>query len=166
MIRRYGEPKKIHISYKLRPGAYAILPRNGMLLLTYQSSPTGEFQLPGGGIDPGESAIAALHREVIEETGWRISSPVFSHAFRRFVFMPDYDMWAEKFCKIYIARPVRKLCPPIEAGHTAKWIRREDAINCLGNPGDRAAVSAHLGQNTLTKLPKYHQGNLCHRSSY
>jgi 8-oxo-dGTP diphosphatase len=151
MIRRYGEPKKTNISYKLRPGAYAILPLNGDLLLTHQSSPANEFQLPGGGIDAGESAMAALHREVIEETGWRISKPIFSHAFRRFVFMPDYDMWAEKICKIYIARPVRKLCPPVEVGHTAKWIRIEDAINYLGNPGDRAALTLYLNRNTLTK---------------
>jgi 8-oxo-dGTP diphosphatase len=160
MIRRYGEPKINGTSYKMRPGAYAILPRNGSLLLTYQSSPKGEFQLPGGGIDKGESATAALHREVIEETGWRISKPVFLHAFRRFVFMPDYNIWAEKLCKIYIARPIRRLSAPTEAGHAAKWVKTEQAPDCLGNPGDRAAVTLCLALSTPAKLLRCRQGSL------
>lgn len=100
----------------------------------------GEFQLPGGGIDQNESPIAALHREVMEETGYRIGRVRFSHAFRRFSFMPEYGIWAEKLCRIYIARPVRKICAPLEIGHTAVWMPREIAIKKLGNPGDRAAV--------------------------
>ena len=151
MIRRYGESKKYGISYTLRPGAYAILPLNGAVLLTYQATPAHELQLPGGGIDKGESATAALHREVMEETGWRISKPTFLHAFRRFVFMPDYNIWAEKICKIYVARPVRRLGPPTENGHTAKWVQIKDAAHCLGNQGDRAAINQYFGLNTLAK---------------
>lgn len=151
MIRRYGDQRIMGISYTLRPGAYAILPRNGSLLLTHQAASTPEFQLPGGGIDKGESSIAALHREVIEETGWRISKPVFFHAFRRFVFMPDYDIWAEKLCKIYIARPIRCLGNPTEMDHTAKWVCTKDAVNYLKNPGDKAAVSQYFYQCTQVK---------------
>jgi 8-oxo-dGTP diphosphatase len=148
MIRRYGDPKIKGISYTLRPGAYAILPLNGSLLLTHQAAPTPEFQLPGGGIDNGESSMAALHREVIEETGWRIAKPQFFHAFRRFVFMPDYDIWAEKICKIYVARPVRRLGAPTEIGHATKWVPFAQAIGCLRNPGDKAAITQYLGQCT------------------
>lgn len=148
MIRRYGDPKINGISYTMRPGAYAILPLNGSFLLTHQAAPSPEVQLPGGGIDKGESSIAALHREVIEETGWRISKPQFLHAFRRFVFMPDYNMWAEKMCKIYVARPVRRLGDPTEIGHTAKWVPFAQTLACLGNPGDRAAVTQYLSLYT------------------
>lgn len=148
MIRRYGDPKINGISYTLRPGAYAILPLNGALLLTHQATPMPEFQLPGGGIDKGESAVAALHREVIEETGWRISKPLFFRACRRFVFMPDYDIWAEKICKIYIARPVRRLGNPTEIGHTAKWVPFAQAVECLGNPGDKAILTQYLDRCT------------------
>ena len=41
------------------------LPRGGDLLLTHQSRPLPEFQLPGGGIDPGETPLQALRREVL-----------------------------------------------------------------------------------------------------
>ena len=73
MIRRYGEPVVAGQIYRRRPGVYAILLRGDDILLTHQAEPDNEFQLPGGGIDPGEHPLPALHREVMEETGWRIA---------------------------------------------------------------------------------------------
>ena len=137
MIRRYGDSAVIGRRYVLRPGAYAILPRGGQLLLTYQGGIFSEYQLPGGGIDPGESPVQALYREVFEETGWRITSPRRLGAFRRFVFMPEYDLWAEKICLIYQARPVRRLGPPVEVDHQPLWMDARLAADMLGNPGDR-----------------------------
>ena len=84
MIRRIGSVPNNMRRYTLRPGAYAVLPRNGQVLLTCQTDPAPDIQLPGGGIDPGESPLRALHREVFEETGWRIARPRRLGAFRRF----------------------------------------------------------------------------------
>ena len=137
MIARYGEPPEAGRRYTQRTGAYAVLPRDGALLVTHQDEPWPEFQLPGGGIDPGESPLAALHREVFEETGWRIARPRRLGAFRRFTFMPEYDLWAEKICLIYLARPVRRIGPPTEPGHTALWLPIDTAAERLGNAGDR-----------------------------
>ena len=88
MIRRYGETVRSGQRYRLRPGVYAILPRGGDLLVTFQSEPVPELQLPGGGLDAGEDPVRALHREVYEETGWHIAAPRRLGAFRRFTFMP------------------------------------------------------------------------------
>ncbi len=100
MIRRYGEPVVAGQIYRRRPGVYGILLRGDDILLTHQAEPDNEFQLPGGGIDPGEHPLPALHREVMEETGWRITAARRFGAFRRFCYMPDYDRWAEKICTI------------------------------------------------------------------
>lgn len=137
MIRRYGDPARSDIRYVHRPGVYAVLPLNGQILCTFQDAPHREFQLPGGGIDPGESPIAALHREVFEETGWRISAPKRAGAFRRFTYMPEYDLWAEKLCSVYVARPVRALSEPTEPDHTAIWLSLDEAASLLANDGDR-----------------------------
>ncbi|WP_319825214.1 NUDIX hydrolase [Thalassovita sp.] len=137
MIRRFGQPPRHGQKYIHRPGAYALLPLDGSLLLTHQSEPWPEYQLPGGGIDAGESPTAALHREVYEETGWTISRPRRLGAFRRFTFMPEYDIWAEKLCTIYIAQPVRQIADPSEPGHTALWMPLHRAADLLGNSGDR-----------------------------
>lgn len=141
---RAGETPVASVKYQLRHGVYALLPRDGQLLVTFQHAPFDEFQLPGGGVDPGESPITALHREVIEETGWRIAKPRRLGAFRRFVFMPEYDMWAEKLCTIYVARPVRRLGDATEAGHSALWIDPHSAPELLGNPGDRIMAAKWL----------------------
>lgn len=140
MIRRFGDSPKSGVDYKVRPGAYAVIPRDGRLLLTLQEEPEPEMQLPGGGIDPGESPQQALHREVFEETGWTIAAPRRAGAFRRFVYMPEYDLWANKLCIIYVARPIRQLGPPSEPGHSALWVDPDVAARSLGNPGDRHFV--------------------------
>src|SRR6056297_795069 len=57
MIRRYGCAPEAGRAYTRRPGAYAILPRAGSLLLTFQAEPLPELQLPGGGIDAGENPV-------------------------------------------------------------------------------------------------------------
>lgn len=142
MIRRFGTPPSPARRYRLRTGAYALLPRDGQLLLTWQADPGPDLQLPGGGIDAGESPIAALHREVYEETGWRIARPRRVGAFRRFTYMPEYDLHAEKLCLIYIADPVRRLGPPTEPGHDPAWMPAEMAAEALGNAGDRHFANA------------------------
>ena len=142
MIRRYGEPVKPGQRYRRRPGVYAVLLRGDSILTTFQQAPVPEFQLPGGGIDAGEHPVAALHREVIEETGWKIDVVRRIGAFRRFTYMPEYDLWAEKLCAVYLARPILRLGPPSEAGHTAVWLPVDEAVARLGNPGDRAMLAA------------------------
>lgn len=146
MIRRFGEAPRADIRYRLRPGVYAVLLRGREILVTHQSEPEPELQLPGGGIDPGESTLRALHREVFEETGWIIAQPRRLGAFRRFTYMPEYRFWAEKLCVIYLARPVRPMGPPSEPGHRAIWMTPERAVRDLGNAGDRHFVSRVLGR--------------------
>jgi len=141
MIRRMGEQVVSGQHYKRRPGIYGVLLRGDAVLMTFQSAPKPEYQLPGGGIDPGEHPLLALHREVFEETGWRIHKPVRLGAFRRFAFMPEYGFWAEKLCHIYLARPVLQLGPPLEPAHTAVWMSLPEAIERVGNEGGRRFLS-------------------------
>ncbi|APX13132.1 NUDIX hydrolase [Tateyamaria omphalii] len=144
MIRRFGAPPDPNRRYKMRPGAYAILQRGPSVLLTFQRQPEPEFQLPGGGIDPGESPIQTLHREVYEETGWHIGSPRKLGAFRRFTYMPEYDLWAEKLCHIYVARPVMRLSEPLEPDHSVVWMDPELAADAVYNDGDRVFLRRYF----------------------
>lgn len=58
-----------------RSGVVMVLPRPGnrVLVLTKSFYPAGIYNLPTGGINPGETPEQAFAREVIEETGLRSS---------------------------------------------------------------------------------------------
>lgn len=138
-MKRIGEPWLKGRPYRDRRGAYGIIVgRDGHLLLVDER---GELQLPGGGIDPGESPVQALHREVMEETGWRIAEPRRLEAFQRFVYMPDYGYWARKSQTIYAARAVHRLGPPTEDWHQPLWMAPEVAARKLDVEGDREMVA-------------------------
>ncbi|MEM6676331.1 MAG: NUDIX domain-containing protein [Pseudomonadota bacterium] len=149
-MRRYGEPWLPGRPYRDRPGVYAIIlghgPRAGLILTVTQAMEAGpEVQLPGGGIDPGEQPIAALHREVMEETGWRITAPRRIAAFQRFSFLPDYRYWARKTQTIYRARATTQAGPPLEPNHIPLWLPPAEAVDCLSVAGDRAILARFLG---------------------
>jgi 8-oxo-dGTP pyrophosphatase MutT (NUDIX family) len=58
-----------------RVAAYAVVTSERGVLLTQFNSQThvaGDWGLPGGGLDDGESPVEGVHREVWEETGQRI----------------------------------------------------------------------------------------------
>lgn len=159
MIARFGPPPGRR-RYRLRPGAYAVLVRDGRILLTFQQAPEPEFQLPGGGIDPGEAPITALHREVREETGWSIGQPRRLGQYRRYCYMPEYGYWAEKLCAIWIARPITRLGPPSEPGHKAHWLAPDQAASLLREPGARAFLQLALrrGDGASGRLRGGHSG--------
>lgn len=140
-MRRFGEPKRSDVKYKIRPGAYGIIALGRDLLLTNQVLETSEIQLPGGGIDAGETPIRALHREVFEETGYRISVHRRLGAYQRFTYMPEYDLWAHKVCHIFLCRPTMRICEPLEPNHTAIWMNATEAQTVLENTGDAAFVA-------------------------
>lgn len=53
-----------------RLGASACIWRDGKVLLIQRAKPpVGLWSLPGGHVEFGETALAAAHREVLEETG-------------------------------------------------------------------------------------------------
>jgi 8-oxo-dGTP diphosphatase len=156
-MRRIGEPFR-HRPYRDRIGAYALIAgryggraggragsRPALLLVDQE----GELQLPGGGVDPGESPLQALHREVGEETGWRIAAPRRIGAFQRFAFLPDYGYWARKVQLIFLARAVHPLPIALEPGHTPLWLPPAEAARSLSIEGDRESVRRALAARLI-----------------
>ncbi len=68
------EPGEAAQAYQ-RTAAYGVVTSERGVLLTELSALTsspGRWTLPGGGLDPGEEPVAALHREVWEESGQQV----------------------------------------------------------------------------------------------
>lgn len=95
-------------------------------------------------MDRGETPLRALAREVLEETGWRIGAPRLLGRYRQYGYIEEYDLWAEKICSVYLARPVRRLFAPLHPEHRVVWTNPAAAVERLTNPGDRAFVRDFL----------------------
>ncbi len=66
------DAERAEVEPRQRLAAYAVVVAQGCLLLTQLSGRTGaggRWNLPGGGVDPEESPVQAVVREVGEETG-------------------------------------------------------------------------------------------------
>lgn len=148
-MRRYGEPRRGDIEYRRRPGAYGVILRGRSAMLALNGCPGEEIALPGGGVDPGESPLAALHREAMEETGWRIRPIARVGAYQRYTYMPEYDLWAHKICHVYLCAAGRQIADPIEEDHTPIWLEARHAAAMLSLEGDRALFSAALARAGL-----------------
>ncbi len=58
---------------RTRFAARAVLKNENDEIALMRFTANGSYKLPGGGIDDGEEIIAALHREILEETGYKIT---------------------------------------------------------------------------------------------
>lgn len=56
-----------------RSASYALIVQDQKLLLVCDRSGNNRWDFPGGGVDPGEGSLQALHREVLEETGLQVT---------------------------------------------------------------------------------------------
>ncbi len=138
-MRRYGECVKKKIKYRIRVSVYGIIFVGNKILLTDQDGE--EIQLPGGGVDQGEHKIHALIREVREETGWKINPIRHIGSYQRFVFMPEYALWAQKICHIYYCKGIYPLSNPLEKSHIAILTTPDLAVKLLNNQGDKSFLS-------------------------
>lgn len=145
MNRRFDSAPEPGRAYPPRPGVYAIIDAGDGILATLQDGDVPELQLPGGGIDPGENSLPALHREVMEETGYRIHSVRRLGMFHRYTYMPDYERYAQKLCHVYTARLGARWSEPTEPGHSAVFLPWDVAVDRLAVAGDRFFVARHLG---------------------
>ena len=141
-MRRYGERVNTKIEYKVRIGVYGVIGVGNKILLTDQND--NEIQLPGGGVDPDEQKNHALVREVREETGWKIQPIKHMGTYQRFVFMPEYSLWAQKVCHIYLCNGIYPLSQPLEKGHTPILTTPDLAIKLLENEADRVFLQRCL----------------------
>lgn len=132
--------------YRDRPAAFGVLERDGLVALVAVEKPghAAWLDLPGGALDPGEDAQAALVREFGEETGLNISpGEVLGEADQLFI-NTDGEAYNNRQT-IFVAHLVSEAPElKIEADHTLVWLPLMDAVGRLRHDSHAWGVSLAL----------------------
>lgn len=140
-------PRDASAAYVVRPSAYALL-RDEVGQIAVVRTPKGLF-LPGGGIDPGETAREAIQRETIEECGLPVRLRQWTTRAIEFVYSPEERTHFEKRSTFIdaVVDPVFEgaLVPASEPDHELVWMSRAAAIESLSHASHRWAVEGWAG---------------------
>lgn len=88
----------------VRPSVYACVVHDGAVALVTNAR-SGRYALLGGGVEPGESLIEALAREVWEEAGITIADPQLRGTGEDFWYYDPTDTAYHALLFYYVARP-------------------------------------------------------------
>jgi nucleoside triphosphatase len=120
-----------------------ILNAEGALFLMRSHKWRGQYVVPGGHIELGESMVQALHREVKEETGLDIHDVEFL-CFQEFIY--DEAFWKRRHFIFFdfVCRTDSNEATLNSEAEDYRWIRLEDALDLLVEPYTRKAIRAYL----------------------
>ncbi|MEQ7122912.1 NUDIX hydrolase [Actinopolymorpha sp. B11F2] len=135
-----------HVVRTPRAGAGVVVhdDERGVLMLWRHRfiTDTWGWEIPAGRVDPGESAVEAAAREVLEETGWR------PHALRPLVhYHPSNGISDQRF-DIFAAEGATHVGPPTDPSEAERieWVPTGDLreIIAAGQMGDGLSLTAVL----------------------
>ena len=124
-------------TYTPRPSAYALI-RDQQSRVAIVDAPDGVY-LPGGGIDPGETAEAAVLREALEECGFEVE--IVSQIARAVQLVTRKNgTRVEKTSTFFTAIIVRHQPHAQEPGHEVLWLTVAEATSRLTHESHSWAI--------------------------
>lgn len=145
-VPQFGEPG-LEGPYPDRPAAFAVIAHQGLIAVVEVNRHKRGLvvDLPGGGIDPGETAIEAAVRECGEEAGLvvRLEPEPFVLADHFFLHNDDQvrNTRGRFFAGIMLGQDAAL---HIEADHALAWIAPEEAVRRLDRDSHAWAVATWL----------------------
>lgn len=144
-IPQFGEPEPGR-AYPDRPAAFGIAARGDQIALAEIAIPGRRLQydLPGGGIDPGETAAQAAVREFGEETGLVVTAQ--AAIVRADQYFVNDDGQTFNVRGVFLTVAVEGLEPAlkIEADHELVWRTPLEAMKLVRREAHAWAVAAWL----------------------
>lgn len=132
--------------YVARPGAYGLFVDDAGRLLVARDRVTGELFLPGGGLEPGEDDLTALHRELAEELALTIAT-VGRCVARATEYFTGPRNWRKEMAFYPIT--LGPTLPDVVPEHEALWLPVDEAAMRLEPFAHRWVVPHVVGGVTL-----------------
>jgi 8-oxo-dGTP diphosphatase len=124
--------------YRDRESVYGIaLDDSGRVLLVWTK---GKLVLPGGGVDAGETPEEALCREILEETGWKVSIRREVCRANQYIISRSKGRASNKHGRFYLVKLEEHVGAPTEYGHDPLWVDGEEAVRRLYREFQRWAL--------------------------
>jgi 8-oxo-dGTP diphosphatase len=144
-VPQFGEPAAAR-AYPDRPAAFAVVERDGKIAVarvTFEGG-GGRLDLPGGGLDPGETAAEAAVRECGEEVGLKIA--IEAEVARADHYFTNEDDSRVNTRGVFFAARVAANAPElkIEDDHALEWMTPHEALIALDRESHVWAVAAWL----------------------
>jgi 8-oxo-dGTP diphosphatase len=133
--------KEPGVRYFRRPAVYGIIfnePKDKIALI---QTAEGNFFLPGGGLESGESHEECLKREGIEEMGMLVRKGRFIGSAQRYFYSPNERKHFLSEGHFYLGYIVGTAGVQAEAGHLIKWMGPSLAVESLFHEHQSWAVS-------------------------
>jgi 8-oxo-dGTP diphosphatase len=129
----------------VRPSAYGLVVDEAGRLAVVRT-PQGLF-LPGGGIEPNESPLDAVVREVREECGLEVEIGFWSVRAVDFVYSPTELTHYEKHSTFVDASARGSRVAAQEADHELEWLAPQHAVAQLSHPSHQWAAAQWHGRS-------------------
>ncbi len=126
-----------------KPGAKAIITHEGKILLVLRdNTPTiaypNKWNLPGGGIEDGESPTAAMTRELEEEIGLKNPDLVYAGT----TTYTDKSLVHRFFCEV--THPQFKTITLLSEGQRLQWFTLDEALDLIDQDGYSPYFAVYL----------------------
>lgn len=123
-------------------GGIAVDAAGRVLLVRRGEEPLkGEWSIPGGALELGESLTEGVERELLEETGVAVEAVEVVEVLSRVLKLPDGRVRYHYVLIDYLCRPKPGAATPVAAtdASDARWVSREE-LQGLGLRPDTLAV--------------------------
>jgi 8-oxo-dGTP diphosphatase len=145
-VPQFGEPEPGR-DYPDRPAAFAVIERDGRIAVARVTFAAGggRLDLPGGGVDAGETAGQAAARECGEEVGLQVAVDEQPFTCADHYFVNEEDVARNTRGQFFAARLLGE-APELktEADHALEWLAPLEALSALDRESHVWAVAAWL----------------------
>ncbi|HEK9099158.1 NUDIX domain-containing protein [Bacillus pfraonensis] len=135
--------KKENQHYILRPSCYVVIFNEHYTEIAIIKKGTKYF-LPGGGMENDETQETCLHRELLEELGWRIEIKQYIGNAERYFYAEKEDIYYLNDGYFYLCKQIDEQTDRMEQDHMLHWLSPSEAQHLLIHEHQQWAVKQVL----------------------